>query len=135
MTPPSSNFLLELILAASLVGNLVLLFIRIFGRGEKHILEPQPLVVTEATKFMTKDACRDVHAAQNERITKVEHNAEQAALLAGESRKTMYQKMDAMRDSLTSDIARVHARVDDLQAEVRTIPSTVVRMIKEAREI
>jgi hypothetical protein len=55
--------------------------------------------------------------------------------LASENRNLMYKKMDDMRVELSNEIRAVNQRVDELSAEIRTVPATVVRMISEAKKI
>lgn len=132
---PTAEHLLQFCLAVLLLGNVVLIGLRLLGRGETRQIAPQPLVVKPDESYVLESECDRMRKEQERRIAKIEDALAASATAAAESRKTMYLKMDGLRDSFAADMQRVHSRVDDLQAEVRAVPSTVVRMIKEAREI
>jgi len=76
MTPAISDadFTYKLLIALSLLGNLILLWWKFSGKAETRTIAPNPLNVRAATEFVTTDHCALSHRNFEERLDRVEKN-------------------------------------------------------------
>lgn len=94
-----------------LVGNVISVWSWISGRTERRRIEPQPLEVAEAERFVTRRELENFQAGIIERLNRIER--EIASI-----RDTDTEDRGELRDFMNQGLARVHERIDDLPSQL-----------------
>lgn len=90
MTPSISDpdFLWKLLAALSVLGNFILLAIRLFGKPTPQRIQ-DPLNVQKATEFVTTDHCNLAHRNFEDRLERVEKNIRELFTLQRQAAETV----------------------------------------------
>lgn len=103
---PDPNTAWNVVLTLGVLGNLALSLLAIYRGGQVQKRE-----VTFGDQFVTKETCVSHHQAMEERIERLESNAEAYRKDASESRARLYKHIEDVRRELGGKIQDIPTQV------------------------
>lgn len=104
MTPPDSTtgwLLLQLLTLALLVGNVMLVWRRLSGRGESRAISPQPLEVKAAVEWVRRDEWELTMRSHRERDDRLQVQIDEARRQREGDMARIYEILDTLRGQVS----------------------------------